>query len=269
MERAAQAVVEKVLQADDAKARLIEAIDPVQPAFQGMCTLDAEHGTHRAHARLPTAQQLAEFAAAGDYLELFGRAGRRVVELVGLKEGALVEAGPGPGWPGLCQCQQGDGIQPLAAVAVVTLAGGGARHRTENLNRDVALAQARHIDVTAITADQQVAVPQGGIRVQVADHQALVQNLGLWAHRPGLVRNGEIQAVLDPARQPQSGDCREQDKARQNQNKTTLHRVSGALRSGQQRLHQCYAGDHSKNNKRGNKHVPIRHSGSLPPVGGL
>ena len=76
-----------------------------------------------------------------------------------------------------------------AEFVFVILSGRALGHGGEDLDRDIALAQAREIDLAPVAPFGQIALPQQRVGMPVADHQPVMQGLRLGRDGIGRMRH--------------------------------------------------------------------------------
>ena len=203
MQAAAKLVVEEMRLAQQAETGAVKHLEVADLPLQRMRPFRAQDGADRLRAVLPRLQQGLQILGRADQHELVGRALGGAAQGGGLDQRALLEAEPARQRAQLADEERGDVVRRLGRVATIVLAARALGDGGEDLHRDIALGQPGDVGMAAPGTPQQVAVPEQRIRMPVADHQPLVQRLGLGRDRPALGGPGNrVQAALDESRPP-------------------------------------------------------------------
>ncbi|MCY1421851.1 hypothetical protein D9M71_375160 [compost metagenome] len=193
-------VIEEVGQAGDAKARVKQAVDILQLAFQRVQALGGEYRGDPDGVGFPGREVVGEVLAAAyqDQLALAAIGG--FLQLPALIEGAFQQARPGRAGPALGHDQQGD-VVAVGTVAFIVEAAWSLGDGGEHLQADMPLQQARQVAMTEVVAFQQVAVPEQRVVVQVGDEEGLVQGLGIVRGLVGRRRGDGVHLAVEEPRQ--------------------------------------------------------------------
>ena len=200
VQRPAQGVVEKVLQADDAVPRGLDLVQIGNVTLKRMRALDPQNATHRLAACGTGGQMGLKIRKAFDDGQVLGVFGGGLVQFFRLVQRALQNAGPGAHGPQLSNGQRRDVVKGVGRVFLVILTGGGFGHRRENLDRHAAFDQTRHVHLTPVAPFGDVAVPQQAVGVPVAHDHVVMQRAGRIGHGVGVMRHHRVAGAFDIAR---------------------------------------------------------------------
>ena len=197
--RAAERVVEEVARRHHPEAGVGDDLDVGRVVVERVRAFDREEA--RRDRRLVGAPRDVgvEVGARADQREPTIGAARHGVRPVGLVQRPREKAPPGRRRPAPGERQQDDVVAAVVVALDVEVAG-RLRARGEDLERDVALDEAGHVDVALPGPLQQVAAPQQRVGVEVGHEQPAVQRAGPLRCVVRRRLDGQAEASLGPPR---------------------------------------------------------------------